>query len=78
MPYKDPLKQKEYFKQYNILNFEKRRQQRLARIDEIKKYMKTWRKENKEHLIQYRKNNYNTKENTEYCKKRQEKYQKIY
>ena len=78
MPFKDPIKQKEYFKKYNILNFEKRQQQRFLKKEELKKYMKKWRKENKEHLIQYRKDNYNTKENTEYCRKRQEKYPEYY
>ena len=52
MPFKDPIKQKEYFKKYNILNFEKRQQQRFLKREELKKYMKKWRKENKEHLIQ--------------------------
>ena len=58
MPHNTIEKRKEYFKQYNILNFEKRKQQRLARKDEIKKYMKKWRKENKEHVIKYRKKLY--------------------
>ena len=47
MPFKDPIKQKEYFKQYNILNSEKRKQQRLAKRDEHIKYCKEWRKNNK-------------------------------
>jgi len=58
MPHKDPLKAKEYFKQYNILNSEKRKQQRLARKDEHIKYCKEWNEKNKDHVIAYRKKIY--------------------
>ena len=40
MPFKDPIKQKEYFKKYNILNFEKRKQQRFLKKEELKKYIR--------------------------------------
>jgi hypothetical protein len=58
MPHKDPIKQKEYYKQYNILNSEKRKKQRLAKRDEHIKYCKEWRKNNKEHIIKYNKKIY--------------------
>jgi len=58
MPHRDPLKAKEYFKKYNVLNFEKRRQQRLAKRDEHIKYCKEWRKNNQERIIKYNKKIY--------------------
>ena len=58
MPHKDSLKAKKYFKQYNILNYEKRKQQRLAKRDEHIKYCKEWRKNNQEHIIKYNKKIY--------------------
>lgn len=78
MPYKDPVKQKKYYKEYNILNKERRKKQRLAKRDEYIEYNKQWRKDNKEHVIAYRKNKYNKKENTEYCRKRRAKFSEYY
>lgn len=46
--------------------------------DQKKEYMRKWREKNKDHLIAYRKKVYDTKENTEYCKKRRAKFPEYY
>jgi hypothetical protein len=58
MPYNTPEKRKEYYRQYNILNSEKRKKQRLAKRDERIKYCKEWRKNNQERVIKYNKKIY--------------------
>ena len=58
MPHNTPEKRKEYYRQYNILNSEKRKKQRLAKRDERIKYCKEWNKKNKNHVIAYRKKIY--------------------
>ena len=57
MPYKDPEKKKEYYKEYREKNKEHKKEYREKNKEHIKASHKEWRENNKEHIKEYCENN---------------------